>query len=159
MSNYTGTPASFPTNSKIKVASLADWEDLLDALSDDYVTYVPTFTGSGVALGNGVLSGFYKQVGKQVDAVGSLIVGSTTTLGAAPTVALPVAHNVGTGGPLGTVTAALSAAAVRLGGWCWANGASSMALAREDGTRWGATVPITFTTNSEIRWILRYRSA
>lgn len=49
----------------------------------DYISYTPTWTASvtNPSIGNGILNGVYRQVGKQVDFQIELKAGSTTTFG------------------------------------------------------------------------------
>lgn len=55
----------------------------LEALVSAWASYTPTWTASGTApvLGNGTLSGRYKQIGKLVHVEIGLLAGTTTTYG------------------------------------------------------------------------------
>jgi hypothetical protein len=68
--------------------------DAITGIEAAWTSYTPTWTSNGTApaLGNGTLTGAYRQIGKTVDFRMKLVMGSTTTFGTgAYFFALPVA--------------------------------------------------------------------
>jgi hypothetical protein len=76
--------------------------------SSAWTSYTPTFSAAGIGaiLGNGTVTGFYKQRGKTIQGRVRLVAGSTTTFGSfdltisTPTATLPasgIINSVGTG--------------------------------------------------------------
>lgn len=57
--------------------------DNFKAIGDAYTAYTPTLagTGGGGSVGNGTITGFWRQTGKHTDFYGTLTLGSTTSLG------------------------------------------------------------------------------
>ena len=162
MGVWTGTvPNLAVTLHAVTSTELGVLHDIAVALTDPYTSYTPTWTGGTTAIGNGTLSGAYRQVGHAVDGWIAIIGGSTTNWGGgtAWTIGLPVNSNEGTGSPIGVAQAAVSSAAARFGGHAWQNGAASIALAKEDSTRWSSTVPLAFVSGSEIRVWFHYEAA
>lgn len=47
----------------------------------DWVSYTPTFNGTGVAIGNGTLTGYYRRVGDSISLSIKMVAGSTTNFG------------------------------------------------------------------------------
>ena len=160
MGSWTGTVPSFSVTEDLLAADLQTMADILAALTGQYTAYVPTPTSAGWLTGNGSVTGAYRQTGKAVDGWIAIVGGSTTNWGSAAwSIPLPVASNLGTGAPMGICTAAVSSGAARLGGWAWQNGGSSIALVKEDGTRWAAAVPVSFVSGSELRVWFEYEAA
>lgn len=149
-------PASIlPAGHTPTAAELLAWYNdllLIEAEAAAWVPWTPVVTGTGWSTGNGSVTGTFNQTGKLARGRFAIIGGSTTNWGTGSlSVSLPITSAAGTGQALGTVMASLSAGGNRLGGWLFQNGSTSMAMVKEDGTRWTATVPLAFVSGSEIR--------
>jgi hypothetical protein len=156
---YTSTPVQLLSGNEANGTWAADWYNIVKAVTDPYTSYVPAVTGGGFSLGNGSTSGGYRQIGKAIDGWFVVIGGTTTAWGTGFSISLPVNSNLGTGAAMGVIQAALNSGAARFGGWLWQNSTASVASAREDSTRWSATVPITFASGSELRGWFHYEAA
>lgn len=83
MTDWTGTP---PVILAGDIPTGDDWDLILDeltALSDDWAVWVPVWSTSGTApsVGDGTLTGRYKQIGKTVHYNMTLTWGTTTSAG------------------------------------------------------------------------------
>lgn len=105
------TPRTWVPGEVTTAAQLnAEIRDALAGLQAPWDTYTPTWTAATTApsLGNGSLAGRYRQVGKTVDVLIRLVIGSTTGLGLGNwNFTLPVAAKGGIGSTL-HVAAAIS---------------------------------------------------
>lgn len=94
MTAFTGAIANLNAGDEVLDANIDTWHDSLVATNDPWTSFTPTWTSTGTApvLGNGTLTGRYRQNGKTVDVVIVLTWGSTTTGGTATwIISLPVA--------------------------------------------------------------------
>lgn len=137
------------------------WIDAVSKTIDPWTSYAPVWSASGTApvLGNGTLSGAYRQVGKTVTARGQLTMGSSTTFGSGGyRVSVPVAARSGS----------VSESAGVL--WIFDSGVQTKvgACAFVDATRlWlvvptgdiTATNPHTWASGDIIRWTIEYEAA
>lgn len=89
---YLNLPYPGLTNAPNVPADLQALAQAVDALVGPWPTYNPTFAGTSFSLGNGSASGKFLQLGKRVDFIATLTVGSTTTIGTGLTVSLPGNH-------------------------------------------------------------------
>lgn len=81
-----------------KVYDGANWVDLANSASSDWLSYTPAISGTGWALGNGTILGGYQVVGKIVHFRVFIAWGSTSTFGTTPNflrVSLPLTVNSG----------------------------------------------------------------
>lgn len=162
MADWSGTlpTSSIADGNPIRGADIATIRDAVAGETDPWVSYTPVITATGWSQGNAVMTGAYKRSGKDVQVHFEITGGSTTTWGTgAFSISLPIAANHTIGGPLGTAQCTLSSSGVRLGGFCWENGSASVAISKEDGTRWTGAVPITFTSGSELKGNVAYEGA
>jgi len=88
MSTFTGTIATISAGDEILDSDLDTWHDALVAAAGAWTPYTPTLTN--VTLGNGTLTGKYRQVGKTVDFSISLTFGTTTAFTGSIGFGLPV---------------------------------------------------------------------
>ena len=79
---FTGSVAAILSGEKVNGTDLANWHDILQALTDPSTSYTPT---TNATVGNGTLTAKYWQMGKLVLSTGRFILGSTSTLLASPT--------------------------------------------------------------------------
>ena len=94
MSTFTGTIPTFSSGEDLTATDLTTVTNQLHAIADSWTSYTPVWgnTGTANSLGNGTLTGSYKQSGKDVDFTIRLTIGSTTTFGSATfTFTVPVA--------------------------------------------------------------------
>ncbi len=93
MGIFTGTLPTWVGGEDILAADLDAMTDALEALTSAWTTYVPVLTSTAGAptVGNGTLTGRYRQLGKTVDVRIALTWGSTTSYGTGnPSISLPV---------------------------------------------------------------------
>jgi hypothetical protein len=88
MGSWTGTVPSFGVRA-VPAADLQTMADILTAATGAWSSWSPTLTN--LTLGNGTHSALYRQVGKTVDFIWSITLGSTSAVGTAPKFTLPVA--------------------------------------------------------------------
>ncbi len=89
MSNFTATLPSWPAGHIILDTEASAVLAGLTAVTDAWTSLTPlttpalvwSTTGTAPAIGNGTISGAYKQIGKTVYYRGSVIMGTTTTFG------------------------------------------------------------------------------
>ena len=129
-----------------------------------WTSYTPTLAGTGWAIGNGTISGFYCQIGKMVHIRGSILFGSTSTYGAGvPTVSLPVtakdAAQVGTH-LTQLIDASLSATNI---GVLRPDSTTAMALnylgTNGAMTAVSSTAPFTWASSDAVRFVAYYEIA
>lgn len=139
-----------------------------------WTAYTPTWTCSGTppALGNGTLAARYKQVGKRVQVVISLVAGSTTTFGNNLwTFSLPVNAFSGAApwtnnmGAIGTTFAQDSSAATVYTGVVSYNDATTVVVRRGGEALgvvtgvYGGTVPYAWATSDTLALSFSYEAA
>lgn len=142
----------------IRVWTGSAWGLLLDATG--WTSYTPTWTAlsTNPVLGNGQISGSYKQVGKTVHATGQILMGSTTTYGSGawlvstPTTAAGAAIAVGS-----ALIRSSTVAANRIGGSVEFNTPSTLAFYGAGGAV-ASTVPFTWAINDRLRWSITYET-
>lgn len=165
MSNVTTPPTAILAASKLLDGPLDTWFDILTAASDAWTPYTPTLTNVTLGTGTQVNNAKYKQVGKTVDFVGTIVLGTGGALTGLASVSLPVtaAVDATTGAGLGAGTALLfdsSTAANRQPG-AVTHGASTLVFWGTGG-QVAATVPFAGTAwavGDFIRYALRYEAA
>ncbi len=83
MGIYTGTVPSLLAGELADADKTVNITDLMTALTASWTPYTPAWTASAGTpdIGNGVLSGAYRQIGKTIDWRLKLLAGSTTTFG------------------------------------------------------------------------------
>lgn len=83
MGVWTGTVPTHAAGGKVRGPDEDTQDDILTALVTAWTAYTPVWTANGtaVSLGNGTVTGKYRQVGKWVTAQVILTMGSTTTFG------------------------------------------------------------------------------
>lgn len=130
-----------------------------------WTAYAPTLGGTGVAIGNGTISGRYVRVGRHITVVVKLILGLTTTFGTAGavTISLPVTTGADAGmffeGAAHSVD--VSDSNKKYIGACYADGggASVMQVAGHAASWWSVSVPFAWTNLDEWYCQLTYESA
>ena len=157
MPTYTSTPSSFPAGSIITDVKLANWELLLDAISEAWTPYTPALTN--LSVGNGTMTAKYIQAGKLVVCTGKIVLGSTSTVTGTIGIGIPVtaADTIAVGSALLYDS---STVATRSGGEC--DLASTTSLEFFGGNGGGpasATLPFTWTTGDQLRWEILYEAA
>lgn len=88
--NILGTnDASFNDGTGIAVSAITP-EKLLTGTGTawGYTSYTPALTN--ITIGNGTLTSYYKQIGKSVHYYGKFVMGSTSAMGTAPRIAVPI---------------------------------------------------------------------
>ena len=152
------------------------WEHFLTALQavdthiaaavlQGYSNWTPAWTASGTApaIGNGVRAGRYVQVGKQVHAQGSIIMGSTTTMGTGvygfslPVTAASGAKAVGSA----YLRDESAAASGHFNGICVINPALSTTVLNlfNVASQVGATAPFVPVSTDSYAWTITYEAA
>lgn len=148
---------SQPVNIPGDMGALASaTDDLFDPVLGEWVSYAPTWTGSGgnPAIGNGTIVGKYRQVGKSVDFSIMVTMGSTTTYGSGQwSLTLPFAP-VLNGGNWFFIGAARTSVTYFLGGEIVTPGSATMTLrclpttAGNNYVSASPTVPVTWATGN-----------
>jgi hypothetical protein len=150
------------TSHDYKIADHASRLTTLEALGE-YIDYSASVTFNNFTLGNGTVSAFYTRVNDLVHFVGTVTLGSTSSVTGSWQVNLPVNNafamvghgsvhfnDSGTDIYLGTFTTGVTNAAFKsfgvTGGQISENGVN-------------ATLPFTWTTGDFLRWDLLYRAA
>lgn len=83
------TPRTWVAGEVVTAVELnAEVRDALTGLQAAWTTYTPTTVN--LTLGNGTLAGRYRQIGKTIDYQAMFTLGSTSAVGTAPTISLPV---------------------------------------------------------------------
>lgn len=145
-------------------ATLETWNGSAWVAPGDWTTYTPTWTGSGSnpAIGNGSLTGEYRQLGKSVLVNINLTVGSTTTFGSGTySYSLPFA--AATRNFLGPALAIDSGSAVYTGEAYIGSGASVINCYSPTGasgaspTSWSTANPMTWAVNDSATIQAEYR--
>jgi hypothetical protein len=129
------------------------------ASSFTFAAYTPTYTA--ITVGNGTVTARYGQSGKFVFVYYKLVFGSTTTVGSQPRISLPV---TGTNGNALGSAYVLDAATTEYICLSKMDTTSNVAiLGTQNGANTaasiGATFPITWATNDELRFSLVYEAA
>lgn len=83
MGEYTGTVPTFLAGEWVDASKLLELTNLATALTAAWGTWTPTWSGfaGNPALGNGTMNAKYRRIGKTIDGVIALTMGSTTTFG------------------------------------------------------------------------------
>lgn len=89
MGTYSGTPPTSITVARAKATDLNELALFATAAVTAWSTWTPTLTN--LTLGNGTQVAKYAQIGKTVDFLWSLTLGSTSAVGSTPSFTLPVA--------------------------------------------------------------------
>lgn len=89
MGDWTGTVPSFTAGTVVPASDLQTLADELTAVAAAWTSWTPTLTN--LTLGNGTQTAKYRRVGKTVDFVWRLTLGSTSAVGTTPSFTLPVA--------------------------------------------------------------------
>lgn len=145
--------------------------DAVNALSGQiagftYASYTPVWTGSTTnpVIGNGVVFGFYMQLGKMVHCWGSVTAGSTTTFGSGTyRLSLPVAADANLIGPVGqfhfrkVATNDYLAAAGQI--VTSTTISISVGSTYPSNSSWQPTTPFTFASGDSCRWSMTYPAA
>lgn len=93
MSTFTGSIAAILAGQKIQSVPIDTWHDALQALTDPWTSFTPTWGGTTTnpVLNNGSITASYLQDGKFVVFKGKITMGSSTTFGSGIwTVTVPV---------------------------------------------------------------------
>lgn len=159
MGTYTGTVPTFSAGSELIAAQMAEISNFMTAATGAWTSYTPTWTSTvtNPTIGNGTLTGAYRQLGKTVDVRIRLVWGSTTTAGSGsayllgypppgPAVAETaggaiIVDNSPDGRYPGTVWLITSAGGIRI----HVSGSPATSA-----THWAPGYPITFATNDVI---------
>jgi len=151
-------------------ALIADADDFdkitgaLHGLTDAWSSFTLTWTAASVnpSLGNGSKSAFYLRAGKLVVYTGRISMGSTTTFGTGKwLVDLPVAPVAS--GSVSTICGAGIVYDADTGGnrkpcTAWYADTSHIEF-NSDGGEVAATVPFTWATSDQLRWLFLYEAA
>ncbi len=124
-------------------------------LTTGWTAYTPSVSGSGSALGNGTLSGAYKQVGKIVHFRAQFNLGSTSTVGTSLILALPVTVNGVSQAAAGS--ALHSATNYQIGGFI--NAGSALITATCSSGFVTSTAPFTWANGDQINICGTYEAA
>ena len=159
MGDWSGT---VPTILAGDVPTGDDWDNVLDeltAISAAWTAYTPTWTASvNPAIGNGTIVGSYRRVGKTVNAVAKITMGSTTTFGTGTyVISLPVTA-VSAVLAVGSLYILDSGTANR-SGICLTNSTTSVQMVSSADGDVGPTVPQTFAANDIILVSITYEAA
>lgn len=139
--------------------------DLKPVLNDGYTSYTPTWSSGGVApsIGNGTISGKYKQVGKKVHCHVEVTFGSTTTFGTGSyTFSLPVTANATLAAHVGSAyfRDASGTATGHYNGISALSGTTGLTGFESSGhTQLQATVPVTWVNGDFFRFDIEYEAA
>jgi len=155
MAIWTGTLGQLLAAQKITAAKLATWFSALTSITDTWTTFNPTWGSSGTAptIGNGSVTGSYRQTGKSFDAVYTITVGSTTTAGTGNySLSLPPGITLASGNQwegLGVLWFRDTSGATTYGFDAGSISSASIGAA-SNSSRWGATTPIAIGTGDTI---------
>lgn len=153
-------PRTYVAGEVVTAAILnTDHRDNLKMLSDPWDAYTVTWSSSGTApaIGNGLLSGFVKQVGKWIRGRIFLDYGTTTTAGTGTwQFTLPATSAVGRGS-LGT--AVCYDGSVLYPRLVYQNGTGTLVVSDMTPTRIGATNPFSWNSTSELNINFEYEAA
>lgn len=119
--------------------------------------YTPVLSGSGTALGNGTVTGFYTRNGELVTFTIVLGIGTTTTIGSTLTISLPVA-TMSSNQAASAAGYDASAGSVRTLGVVINAGASSLTVLHSSGYVNGTT-PVSWAVSDQIIVSGTYRAA
>lgn len=133
MPAFTGSLNSIVSGIKINGTDLANWHDILNALTNSWTAFTPSWVASvtNPVLNNGLIQAFYFQDGKLVHFRITITFGSTTTAGSGNyTFGLPVASIEEIGVPVGDcVVQDASVTTNRIAGLCaWLNTTTTIAV-------------------------------
>ncbi len=158
MTVWTGTLPTIVVGAKILGSDVDTLSDALGGVADAWTSYTPTWSSLGTqpALGNGTLTGYYRQTGKWVEVQISLTMGSTTTYGTATyQFLLPVTavrtNQIGSSALLDSGTADKAGSAYLI------DTTHVVPLSSSGGVT--ATVPHTWATSDQIRIHISYEAA
>jgi hypothetical protein len=86
---FTGTVPTYAAGDEVKASNMQTETSIETALTAAWTDWVPTLTN--LTLGNGTQIAKYRQLGKTVDFIWQLTLGSTSAVGTTPSFTLPVA--------------------------------------------------------------------
>ncbi len=172
LGTFQCTSGTRPTGSNRFVGQLIFETDTTRTLRWDGTTWwiiaqdiwthtTPSWTG--LTLGNGSHFGKYLQLGKTVWFMGRVIFGTTSAMGAAITLTLPVTPTTGLfeGQNVGTFSCidASGGSGSHRGGFCQLDSTTEAAFLLAAGGVVTTTTPFTWANNDELRWQLMYEVA
>ena len=133
--------------------------DNLKAIGDAWTSYSPTL--GGWTLGNGTLTGYYLQAGKDVRGKVFYTVGSTDTKSGALTISLPVTKvtDSGLGMPLGTAVLFDTSTSTRNFQHVAQNSTTAMRFYSSAGAALTDTAPWTWATGDTLVALFMYEAA
>ena len=147
---------------------VVDYNAIFAAMQAAWTPWTPTL--ANMTLGNGTVTAKFRQIGKLVHARFSFVLGSTSTVGTAPTFTLPVTRaalpGTATLFPLGLLTAYDLSATTGYNGFVDNSSTTTTGLriANASGTYLTfaavtATIPFTWATGDEIHTEFFYEAA
>lgn len=159
MGDWTGTVPTFVVG-KLRATDQATMAAIDTALTGAWTPYIPVWGASGTQpdRGNGTLVGSYRRVGKTVDVLVKLTMGSTTTFGTGTyTLSLPVAAiaAVQAVGPLYI----LDAGTANRSGIAITTSTTVVQMITSADADVGQLVPQTFAVNDIIMFSMTYEAA
>jgi hypothetical protein len=131
--------------------------DNLKAIGDGWTSYTPTL--GGWTLGNGTLTGSWRQAGKLTFYKIFYTVGSTDTLSGTLTFALPASAAGATGDPRGAAHILDTSASSRFNRFVCHSSATNVYVADASDARVTPTVPFTFATGDTVRIVGTYEAS
>lgn len=161
---WTSVLAEFLAGDDMDPVKLKNWHDLLEALTDPWTDYSPTFAWNAPtppSLGNGTLIAEYVQVGHLAIARWMITAGTTTSFGSgAYSFGLPVTSAEPTGAYMGGATLFDSSAGVaRNIHGLFQNSNMSVGQALESGARVSATTPVTLAVGDQLGGLVLFETS
>jgi hypothetical protein len=158
MGVYTGTPPTFLAGELPDADKFLEITNYMLASTGAWTTYTVTWAGGSPSIGNGSLTGQYRQLGKTVNVWIQMIAGSTTTFGSTVwTFSLPVAAD-NTAVQAGTAYMFDSGTANRSGVAALSTASTVFVISSAD-TDVGPTVPQNWTTGDKLVISMTYEAA
>lgn len=124
-----------------------------------WTSYTPTF--ANVTLGLSVVAARYQRIGQTINAIGRVTLGAGFTMGANPTISLPVpaASWIQSDTPLGPATF-LDSGSTYYAAWMrYHSTTQMMPIPSPSGTGIAATVPFVWAVNDAVLWNITYEAA
>ena len=157
MSNFTGTVPTFVADEMLTSTDMSTISSQLTAHADAWTSYTPTLTN--MTLGNGTMTAKYKQIGKTVYCSGKITMGSTSSVTGAIGVSVPV-NAKDTNGIGSALFYDSSTTANRSGGECDFSAVGRLEFfGGNGGGPATATLPFTWATSDQLRWVITYEAA